>query len=319
MVNSFSGVDVDLAELVAHRIEVELGSLSIGDRFACHFPDSALAAGVPDRVVSGTVLWPGVGSVEIIRDGATRGETERWATGAAIYKIEENERITNIMAQAKATPAAVAPATNQTAGLKGAFLSRIAFQQKKADEASAGGDTEKMTMHLTKIEEIKAEAEAKGVDLTTAKASTGGNAAGPAAVAAPTPVTKAQKGEDAVAKRNAALAAHKATTAAAPRAKKEKVLRPCLDGCGAMVKGSFTIGHDAKLKSLIGKIERGEEVRDAIPEVAQGLVKFVKGEMIEEKNKDGKTISKTQLLVCTAAPVKIPGREGFTVTAREAE
>lgn len=96
------------------------------------------------------------------------------------------------------------------------------------------------------------------------------------------------------------------TPAPAKEKKAPKPLNDCLDGCGAKVKGRFAMGHDAKLKSLILKIERGDEARDTIPEVAQPYVSFVKGET-EVQKIDGKDV-KVQLYNCTKAPVRFPGR-----------
>jgi hypothetical protein len=64
----------------------------------------------------------------------------------------------------------------------------------------------------------------------------------------------------------------------APKAKKMVTLGPCLDGCGANVAAKFAPGHDAKLKSLILKIERGDEPMQAVAEMpAAAYLKFKKG------------------------------------------
>jgi hypothetical protein len=101
----------------------------------------------------------------------------------------------------------------------------------------------------------------------------------------------------------------------APRVKKEKVLRECLDGCGEMVGGRFKMGHDAKLKSLILKIERGDEPLTALPDIAKAHVKFVKGET-EVQKVDGKDV-KVQLYNCTQAPVRFPGRDDIAYSEAE--
>lgn len=317
-------VNLLLDLLMSERQEVELRALTVGDRFACHFPVSLISDTEPDHVTCGTVLHLGVGSIEVITDGSR--DTERWALEVPVFQINEGERI--IMATVKSVTPVAAPVAAQPsnlAGLKGSFLSRIAAQEKLKTAGLEAGTAEGMDKAAKadeKIDAIRAEAEAKGVDLTTkAQAKANGHAPEPAAtIAAPVKVkpTKAQAGDEAASKRAAALAAHKAASAT-PRVKKEKVLRPCLDGCGAMVAGNFAIGHDAKLKSVIGKVERGELDRGDVPEVAQGLVKFIKGELMVSKDPKTNVTTKTQLLICTAAPVKIPGRDGFTVTMREAE
>lgn len=142
--------------------------------------------------------------------------------------------------------------------------------------------------------------------------------------------TKAQKAEVSNVERKAVLQEKKAAKSGgkekAVRVKKEKTMGPCLDGCGAMVGARFFPGHDAKLKAIIVKVERGELDLDDIPEPAQELTKFTKGEVITEESKvkgeDGKmkvVKTKIQTRICVAAPVKLPGRENFTVTDREPE
>lgn len=94
-----------------------------------------------------------------------------------------------------------------------------------------------------------------------------------------------------------------AKAAKAPREKKEPELYPCLDGCGQMVKGNFAMGHDAKLKSIILRVEKGELTQANIPKVSAGLIKFKKG---------------PEGLVCTAAPVKFPGKQTTLTTRADA-
>lgn len=57
----------------------------------------------------------------------------------------------------------------------------------------------------------------------------------------------------------------------APKAPKEKAppkLQPCHCGCGEMVPNLFKMGHDAKLKSLLLKVGRGQASMNDVPEVA---------------------------------------------------
>lgn len=320
--------------------ELAVQTLDVGDRFAYVTPLS-LVSPQPDRVQCGTVLHLGVGSVEVILDGER--DTDRWALETPViptFSKEQEEEIKKMATQTQGQTTAKTTSKPQSqpaaqpsnlAGLKGSFLSRIGMQEKLLTQAIEKGDGEGQEKAAAKIEAIKAEAKAKGIDLTTkASAKANGAAPAPAQTAKPQPAAKpvqaaqspapkqakSVQGADAAAKRTAALQAHRAAQPGAqPRVKKEPTLFPCLDGCGAMVKGNFTIGHDAKLKSLIQKVERAEASRDDIPEVAQGLVKFVKGETEKIKDTDG-NVQVVQYLVCTAAPVKMPGRENFTVTAR---
>ena len=107
------------------------------------------------------------------------------------------------------------------------------------------------------------------------------------AVAAPKSSAVAQPtlGKNAVAnkERLAANAEKKAEAKAAkpPVVKKEKELRACACGCThegqpVMVAGYFAQGHDARFKSWMIKIERGEMKVTDLPEVVQQAYKFVK-------------------------------------------
>lgn len=98
-----------------------------------------------------------------------------------------------------------------------------------------------------------------------------------------------------------AKAAKGAAGVKAPRVKKERVQKECLDGCGTLVYGKFAPGHDAKLKSLILKAERGEAAVSDIIGDAADLVKFRKGPAPSKGEK--------QTFICTQSPVKIPGRD----------
>lgn len=138
----------------------------------------------------------------------------------------------------------------------------------------------------------------------------------------PAKLTKAQRGAEQVAARAHQLAAERieqgtSTVRREPRPKKSHELRPCLDGCGQMVSGKFWMGHDAKLKSLILKVERGEEPVSNIPDVVQDLVKFKRGDIEEIRDSKGTLMGKVQTMVCTAAPVKFPGRSDIQFTERE--
>lgn len=54
---------------------------------------------------------------------------------------------------------------------------------------------------------------------------------------------------------------------------------PCLCGCGGETKpkSKYLQGHDARLKSILLKVARGEEEPDAIPDVAQPYLEFMGG------------------------------------------
>lgn len=87
--------------------------------------------------------------------------------------------------------------------------------------------------------------------------------------------------------------------------KKPKVITKCLDGCGQDCGGRFAIGHDAKLKSLLSKIERGEIDPSQVPDIARPFVKF--GKPVKVATEDGKGHTMTYPIVM--APVRFPGRD----------
>lgn len=212
------------------------------------------------------------------------------------------------------------------------IIARFNFWSKKLSDATS--DQEMVTAKAS-LDRIRAEAEKASVTLEEAvnmeSADPGNTAAavplvpvagkGKKDAKQPKSVTEKEKVADRAAKVAAERAQGKVPgqtgKVKVTKPKTEKKMRPCLDGCGTDVPGNFKMGHDAKLKSLILKVERGEEAIAAIPEIAQDLIKFRKGDVEEEKDSKGKTISKTQLWVCVAAPVKFPGRPEMAITKRE--
>lgn len=94
----------------------------------------------------------------------------------------------------------------------------------------------------------------------------------------------------------------------APKKSKDapKVVAGCICGCGGETTSKFIPGHDAKLKSLLIKIERGVEPLDALPEIARPYVTFKKG-VLETQDIGGKAV-KVQLYVLAKTPVRVPGR-----------
>lgn len=205
-----------------------------------------------------------------------------------------------------------------------ALQKRYEFWHVKQNSALETENNEGFETATTNIAKCEEEAKEAGVTLAAPGAA---KAALPevASTTAGTGKTKSKsvKGAEAVAAKTAAVAADKAagTTPGATKVKKEKkapTLRPCLEGCGAMVAGNFQMGHDAKLKSLILKIERGEEGQETIPDIVQDLIKFKKAELEKVMDKEGKLKETIQHYTCTAAPVKLTGRaEGeFKLTKR---
>jgi hypothetical protein len=101
------------------------------------------------------------------------------------------------------------------------------------------------------------------------------------------------------------------------KSKGEKRMRPCLDGCGTLVPGNFAMGHDAKLKSLLYKIERGEVPVESIPEICFDLIKLKKGEVEVLRNSQGEETGRRQTYQITSAPVRFPGRDDVHLTHRD--
>lgn len=204
-----------------------------------------------------------------------------------------------------------------------ALQSQYNFWSKQEYEAMLAEDTEKVETASKRKEDILAKATEGEVSLNEWEPPTETVEATPAKKNSGKDTTpKSVKESAAVAAKAKKLAADKAAGVTpgkvkVVRAKKEKVLQPCLDGCGEQVPGNFKMGHDAKLKSMILKIERGEMAPTDLPEIAQELVGFKKGDVETEKDKDGKVKSKTQLMIVTKAPVKFHGRPEITLTTRD--
>lgn len=205
-----------------------------------------------------------------------------------------------------------------------ALQTRYSFWKKKEAEAMDSGDAGAFETATNAITKLEAEAKEGGVELTVPEG-TDPTPASPAAngKVKAAKVPKSVKGAEQVAAKAKALAEKKASGAVAGngkpkavRVKKEKEMRPCLDGCGTEVPGNFKMGHDAKLKSLILKVERGEAEQKDIPEIAQDLITFKKGEVAIEKDAKGNTKSKVQQYVVTKAPVRFPGRPDIQLTTR---
>jgi hypothetical protein len=262
---------------------------------------------------------------------AAHAEYERHRLGrAAALAIRGAELITAPSGQKASqvtdmTPATATATTKVPDSKIKALQGRYNFQQKQFEKASAAGDEKKMEAAQAQMQNALDEAEALGVSLQTGE--TQAAPKGPQAVPTKDKAGKATKADDAKAGKEAAKVAKLAGKSASagkkgaakvkePKVKKEKVLQACLDGCGQQVGGNFAMGHDAKLKSLILRIERGEDTPGSIPKVAQDLVKFKRGELIKEKDKEGKVKKEVQQFICTAAPVKIPGREDVQFTSR---
>jgi len=192
---------------------------------------------------------------------------------------------------------------------------------KKAEEA---GDEAKAILMQGKITQIKNEAETKGVTLheMDATVSEGGpvkHAVKGEGPKQPRPLTgaakkaaeakaarlAAQDPEAAAAMANLDKVKQKKDPAAAPAPKKPASTHDCLCGCGRETLSLYAPGHDARVKGIILKVERGQMKPEDVPETVQPFVRF--------KGKWG-----TEGYTLTAAPVKIPGRDDVKNTSLEA-
>lgn len=86
--------------------------------------------------------------------------------------------------------------------------------------------------------------------------------------------TKKGTGALALANRKLSGAAAKAKANAKPKAPKE--MKKCLCGCGEETAGFFCMGHDARFKSWMIKIERGDMAVEDLPAVVRKAYEFKK-------------------------------------------
>lgn len=336
-------------EIEAHGVPIE--RLKPGDWFAVRLADGS---GTNERVYTGKLVYPGIGSALVQIDQYHNKDNRlRWGLDAKVLPLGRNDRNEDLPTQVgiaiatpnpnqtktkentKMTTATAAVGTDAT--LATVIQKRYDFWTKQAATAEDKGDVAKYEDAIGKLEGVIAEAEAAGVELVEAE---GPDPSDPAP-AQPAPKTmgkvalvakkagaagtvavpKSVAEKESVAAKAARLKEAKAAKPipGATRTVKEKKpakLRACLDGCGTMVAGNFKMGHDAKLKSLILKVERGEALQSDIPEIAQDLLTFKKGDVVTEKNKEGKVTSKVQTFIVTKAPVKFQGRPEIALTTR---
>lgn len=196
-----------------------------------------------------------------------------------------------------------------------AHQAKYAFQMKALEQAKADGDDAKIQTAQNRLDAIKEAAEAAGVDL---QAATGTKAAatpkadnpgGKGKAAAAKPESKGEKLKAANKARLDGLAAKKAAAPKPPaKPKKDKAAdatRDCLCGCGGETAGKFRPGHDARVKGLLYKVERGEMKFDQLPETVKPWVKFA-----GKAASAGKDTSDYRVV---KSPVKIPGRTDVEV------
>lgn len=207
-----------------------------------------------------------------------------------------------------------------------ALQAKYDFQAKKRARAEAAGDQAQVDMVEQRLAVIRAEAEEKGVTLhdlattTTHAASTSTTAEEADTTMAKTAKqtgdsklkkANAERKARLTAKQEAKAADAKAVKAAKPaKPAKEKKLaatRDCLCGCGLETSGKFRPGHDARVKGMLLKVERGDEAVTSLPESLRPYVKFAGHAASAGKENSDYRIVK--------APVKFPGRDEIEVVA----
>ena len=190
------------------------------------------------------------------------------------------------------------------------LVAKFNHQHKQLNKALELGDAAKAEQAQARIDALEKEAAEKGVELP---------AWDTPEPAAPTPSIEAagKKGEEmqaaaakakaAAAKAKGALdkASAKVAKAKEPKVKKLKKTHDCLCGCGTETLSLYAPGHDARVKGILLKVERGDLGKDAVPETVAPFVKWA-----------GKW--KTEGFKLTAAPDKIPGRDEVENTSLKA-
>lgn len=209
------------------------------------------------------------------------------------------------------------------------IAARYNHQQKTLRAAMEAGNQAGVEAATKRINQLEEEAAVAGVELPEWDApdavvaqpgeTDGKNDESTVPIPATPPakaLTQKQKAEIAAAQAKAKKAksagVEKGVAATAtPKTKKEKKVRKthdCICGCGQETGGLYAPGHDARVKGILLKIERGDLEKTAVP---AGVAPFVRW--------FGKW--KTEGFKLTAAPVKVPGRaeiENTTQTALEA-
>jgi hypothetical protein len=188
------------------------------------------------------------------------------------------------------------------------LVAKYNHQQKQWQKAIEMGDAAKAEVALNRVKSLEAEARTAEVELPEWD---------PERIQVPKPIeldgvhkpeppelrgralTAEEKREVAERQKAAAKAkAAKAAKAGPPPPKPEPKLaktHDCLCGCAKETQALFSPGHDARVKGLLLKIERGELPVDVLPPTVAAFCKF--------SGKWG-----TEAFMIEAAPVKFPGR-----------
>lgn len=279
----------------AIRREVEIGTLPDGTRFRCNMEEgwvygTLIYASSPETKNRARVRLDGQQRHVVFNDKGKRREFD--SSGASVVNWPwtiKVEVVANGSGAAEQDPQEMRFTMTEAAKEK-AMRARYEHQQKQL--AAATTDEKKASIQ-SKIDSIVEEAEAAGVNLVEA---------------APAPAKPEAKGDKLKAANTARLAAlkekkaaEKAKAPAKPKGEKKlEANRDCLCGCGTETTGKFAPGHDARVKGLLLKVERGLEPKSAIPESLAPYVRFSGNPKTAGKDDSDFAIVK--------APVRFPGR-----------
>jgi hypothetical protein len=255
---------------------------------------------IPDKTdkKTGKVIVPG-------RAFETSGDEEQnLPLGMMVENLADGHQSKNRPTGADSKKAKEANTMDDSVKAAG-LIAKYNHQHKQLQKALEIGDTGKAEVAQTRIDALEGEAKAAGVELPVwdeaapiaPKAVEGDKADEAGATKAKEKAAKA-KAAGALDKKAAKVVKEKAP-------KKLRKTHDCLCGCGTETLSLYAPGHDARVKGIILKVERGDLEKSAIPETVAPFVKF-----------SGKW--KTEGFKLTAAPVKVPGRDDVENTSLKA-
>lgn len=320
---------------------VTLAALPDGAKFRYHIPEWNEAAKRVEYHTSviGTKIYGSLGSVRVQLPGKQHQVVFGEGNKQRVFTAEGAAYI-NWPTTTEVEPLTVEQHDDAEWALGGAFTmdntkvtaalnAKLKHAIAKLDAAKVAGDDAEVETFSKRVEGIKAEMEEKGIEVTGAapapkKVVTVGK--GKTEVKTETVGGPAQtKGEKLKAANKARLANLAAAKSAAkttavvaangkikPKAKKAEKLdstRDCLCGCGLETNGLFRPGHDARVKGMLLKVERGEMKLADLDAGLQSAVKFAgKSATAGKEGSDYRIVH---------APVKFPGRPDIEVVRPE--
>jgi hypothetical protein len=300
-----------LSYLLPTDCQTKVGNLDPGSRFRQDTGEASLIYGtvLEQNVASTTVALSG-GQQQVVYDDkqekfrtfVSEGRsTVRWPKEVMVQDITEDDSLwrTGWKGSGGTTPTTNAGQDPEERGIlmgtndsqaKG-LQARYNLAVKKLAEATEKGDTGAIEVQQSRLTAIKEEAEQKGIELSDT----------PAPAPAPTKAEKLKANLSAVKGKGEKKAKGE------KKEKKPKKTHDCICGCKRETLSLYAPGHDARVKGILLKVERGDLKKEDVPEGVKPFVKWAGAH-----GKEGFKL--------TAAPVKIPGRddvENTTVKALE--